>query len=194
MKLLLATGNKNKIREIESIFRVDGLEFATLADIPGLPEVVEDRDSFAGNAVKKAASLCAASGLPALADDSGLEVDALDGAPGVYSARYSGIHGDDEANNRKLLDALQACTDRSARFRCVIALARKPNEVETVEGVCEGHIARAPSGSNGFGYDPVFIPQGYESTFAELAPDLKNSISHRAQALQRAYRRWFHSK
>lgn len=194
MRLLLATGNKHKIREIKSIFKVDGLDFATMADYPDLPEVVEDRDSFEGNAIKKASALAAATGLQAMADDSGLEVDSLDGAPGVYSARYSGVHGDDEANNRKLLDSLQGCMDRSARFRCVIALARGPNDIDTVEGVCEGRIAQSPAGANGFGYDPVFIPEGYDLTFAELDPEVKNSISHRFRALEKAYLCWFRSE
>lgn len=193
MKLLLATGNEHKIREIKSIFKVDGLDFATVADFPGLPEVVEDRDSFEGNAIKKAVTLSAASGLPAMADDSGLEVDALDGAPGIYSARYAGGHGDDRANNSKLLSVLGDGGDRSARFRCVIALARDPDNVDTVAGVCEGHIARAPAGDNGFGYDPVFIPAGYDLTFAQLDPAVKNSISHRSQALRRAYALWIQS-
>jgi XTP/dITP diphosphohydrolase len=191
MKLLLATANKHKLREIRSIFQSADLEFATPEDFDSLPEVVEDRDTFEGNAVKKACELAAASGLTAMADDSGLEVDALGGAPGVYSARYSGVHGDDRANNAKLLMEMTGIEERTARFRCVIALAQPTGEVDTVAGVCNGVIAHAATGENGFGYDPVFIPAGYEQTFAELGPEIKNSISHRARALQEACRKWF---
>jgi len=191
MKLLLATRNKHKMEEIASIFQIEDLELETLADHPELPEVVEDRETFEGNSVKKATELARLSGIAAMADDSGLEVDALDGAPGVYSARYSGTHGDDSANNRKLLRKLEGEANRTARFRCVISLANPDGNCESVEGVCEGQIAIEPSGSNGFGYDPVFMPTGWEKTFAEMDSQDKNAISHRAKALEKAKAAWF---
>lgn len=190
MKILLATRNRNKVEEIRSIFDVKDLEFVDLGDYPHIPEVVEDRDSFEGNSAKKATELAGATGLLAIADDSGLEVPTLDYEPGVCSARYSGIHGDDAANNEKLLRRLEDKDDRSARFRCVITLAKPDGNLSSVEGVCQGDIAMNPAGKNGFGYDPIFIPEGHTKTFAEIDPSTKNRISHRAKALQMARSRW----
>ena len=190
MKLLLATGNAHKIEEIMAIFKIDGLEFATLKDFGDLPEVVEDRETFSGNSIKKAITLARATGLLAMADDSGLEVSALDGAPGVYSARYAGLHGDDVANNSKLLHEMRDVIDRSARFRCAIALATPDGDSNCVEGVCEGHIAHEPAGEQGFGYDPLFIPLECNKSFAQLGADIKNRISHRAHALRKAHAAW----
>lgn len=191
MKILLATSNQNKVREIRNIFQGSHLSFVSAREFGDLPEVVEDQDSFAGNATKKATSLAMASGLPALADDSGLEVRALAGRPGVYSARYAGSNCDDEANIDKLLDELRQIDDRRARFCCAIALAHPDGSCETVFGTCDGRISHERAGENGFGYDPVFIPKGYESTFAQLESKIKNEISHRSVALQAARRRWF---
>jgi XTP/dITP diphosphohydrolase len=193
VRLLVATRNRNKLTEIRAIFRVPSLELVSVDKYPKAPEVVEDGKTFQANAVKKAAMLAKALGIRALADDSGLEVDALDGAPGVYSARYAGEPISYETNNRKLLQELNGITSRTARFRCVIALADPSgNTCETVEGRCEGHIADAPKGNNGFGYDPLFIPAGHEITFAEMEPDAKNRISHRASALNLAREKWLH--
>lgn len=190
MKLLIASRNAKKLKEIKSILQVPGLELVSAADVPGAPDVEEDGTTFEENAGKKAATLAKATGLWALADDSGLEVDALGGAPGVYSARYAGEPTKYSANNRKLLKALAGETNRRARFRCVIALASPQGEVKTVEGACEGVIADAPRGRKGFGYDPLFIPEGHALTFAEMDAADKNRISHRGRALAKADAEW----
>lgn len=190
MKLLIATRNRHKLDEIRAILGGHGLELLAAADLPGLPDVVEDGLTFPANAAKKARELCDASGLWTLGDDSGLEVDALNGAPGVLSARYAGEHGDDAANNRKLLADLQDVTARGAQFRCAIALAAPDGRQWGVEGVCRGRVLTLPRGSGGFGYDPLFVPDGHELTFAELPGDAKNRISHRARALASARAAW----
>jgi len=184
VKLLIATRNPHKLREISAIMDWPWITPASVAEFPDAPEVVEDGDTFVANAVKKAKTLARVTGVWALADDSGLEVDALDGAPGVYSARYAGEPVDYLANNSKLLKEMEHCADRSARFRCVIALCNPAGSTWTADGVCEGAVTTAPKGAGGFGYDPVFIPAGHAQTFAEMPPDLKNRISHRAVALQ----------
>jgi XTP/dITP diphosphohydrolase len=189
-QLIIATGNSHKLEEIRAIFNLPGLELVGLDAVPDAPEVEEDRDTFEGNAVKKAATLAAVTGHWTMADDSGLEVDALGGAPGVYSARYAGEPVSDAANNHKLLQELEGVTDRTARFRCVIALCSPEGESCTVEGRCEGHIAEVEAGCGGFGYDPLFIAEGYDITFAEMAPRAKNAISHRGRALARAVDEW----
>ena len=190
MKLLVATTNRHKLNEIRAIFSLPTIELCPADDFPDLPEVVEDGDTFEANAVKKATVTANAAGVWAMADDSGLEVDALGGAPGVQSARYAGEPVSYEANNRKLLAALGERPDRQARFRCVIALSDPSGRVRTVAGSCEGTIARALRGDSGFGYDPLFVPDGYEQTFAELDADAKNAISHRGIALRRAAGEW----
>ena len=190
MRLLIATANPHKLEEIRAILDAPGLELVGLGAFPEAPGVVEDADSFEGNAAKKAREMAAFSGMWTLADDSGLEVDVLGGAPGVYSARYAGEPADYARNNAKLLAALNGKTDRGARFRCVIALCSPDGDVRTVEGRCEGCIAATPAGDNGFGYDPLFIPDGYRQTFAELAPAGKNRISHRGAALAAARKAW----
>lgn len=190
MKLLIATRNRHKLAEIRRIFDVPGLELLALDDVPGVPEVDEDGLTFRDNAVKKAVTVACAAGMRALADDSGLEVDAVGGAPGVYSARYAGPQCDHAANNRKLLAELAGARDRAARFRCVIALAGADGQCETVDGVCEGQVAERCRGRGGFGYDPLFIPTGHDLTFGEMDPDQKNRISHRGRALAAARERW----
>ena len=190
MKLLVATRNADKLREIQALFTVPSLEFVTTVDMPDLPEVEEDGETFEENAAKKAVTLAVASGLWAIADDSGLEVDALGGDPGVYSARYAGEPPDYLANNRKLLEELAKKEDRVARFRCAIALSDPLGNVRVLEEACEGHIIDEPRGDNGFGYDPLFVPDGYKETFAEMDGSLKNSISHRARALHSARNEW----
>lgn len=190
--LILASRNAHKVQEIQAIlgedFRVQGL-----AQYPNAPVLVEDADTFAGNAARKAAQLAAWLAKPrvfVLADDSGLEVDALDGAPGVHSARFAAAdsgtgNSPDQANLEKLLQLLREVPPerRTARFRCVLALVFGTS-ITLFEGVCEGTIATQASGSGGFGYDPVFVPQDHWETFAELGEDVKNAISHRARALQ----------
>ena len=191
MKLLIATRNKHKLEEIRQIFALPSLELVAADDVPGLPEdVVEDADTFEGNALKKARELCAASGLWTLADDSGLEVVALNNAPGVFSARYAGEPCSYPANNAKLLRELAGATDRRARFRCAVALCAPDGHSWTVDGSCPGRIIDEPRGANGFGYDPLFVPDGYDKTFAELDSTVKNAISHRGHALQCAAAAW----
>lgn len=191
MKVLVATRNRHKLEEIRQIFALPGLELVAADEVPGLPEdVVEDAETFEGNALKKARELCRASGMWTLADDSGLEVAALDNAPGVYSARYAGEPCSYPANNAKLLRELAGATDRRARFRCVIALCAPDGREWTAEGSCPGLIIRETRGANGFGYDPLFVPDGHEKTFAELDGDVKNRLSHRGNALRRAAAAW----
>ncbi len=222
--LLIATRNAHKVGEIRAILGAQ-FQFLTLNDFPDAPKVVEDADTFAGNAAKKAVELAKwlaekhstfniQHSTPnfVLADDSGLEVDALNGAPGVHSARFAALdrsadggssgNSPDADNNAKLLRLLKDVPPekRTARFRCVIALVGVPAgkievaspvcyadefEPRTFDGVCEGRIIFAPRGKNGFGYDPLFVPVGYEQTFAELGEDVKNKFSHRAKALEK---------
>jgi len=190
MKLLIATGNPHKLQEIRAILSHPGVELLGMDDVPEMPDVVEDQDTFEGNAAKKAREIGAFANMWALADDSGLEVDALGGAPGIYSARYAGEPADYARNNAKLLEELAGVANRSARFRCVIALAAPDGRTRTVEGRCEGHIIDELRGEEGFGYDPLFVPQGHTMTFAQMPADLKNSISHRAEALRAAREAW----
>jgi XTP/dITP diphosphohydrolase len=191
IKLLVATNNSGKIREYEALLEElpDGVEI-TFPAREGLDlDVEESGQTFEENACLKAEAYATASGLPALADDSGLEVDALGGSPGVYSARYGGPGASDEDRYRKLLAALDGVPAgrRSARFRCVVALALPGGPVRTAEGRCEGQIGFTPRGEHGFGYDPVFVVEGHGGqTLAELDPERKNRISHRAQALKAA--------
>jgi XTP/dITP diphosphohydrolase len=192
MKIVIATRNAHKLKEIRAIFNTDGLEACSALDFPDIPDTIEDRDTLEGNAIKKAQELCDATGLTALADDSGLEVDALGGAPGVWSARYAGEPCDYAANNKKLLHELEGCGNRRARFRTVIALARPGEEPLTVEGICPGTLLGELRGTRGFGYDPLFVPDGFDQTFAELPAEVKNKISHRAVALAQVSKHWKH--
>jgi XTP/dITP diphosphohydrolase len=190
MKLVIATRNAHKLEEIHDIFDFQNLEVLSAFDFPDIPDVIEDRDTLEGNAIKKAVEIALATGCWALADDSGLEVDALDGAPGVYSARYAGEHCSYDDNNNKLLKALAGQRDRAARFRTVIALSDPGGNAQTVSGECPGVIIEEQRGTNGFGYDPLFVPDGCTETFAELPSDIKNRISHRANALHKAHDEW----
>jgi len=214
--IVIATRNPHKVGEIRALLD-RGFQLLSLKDFPDAPAVIEDADSFAGNATKKAVELARwiyvafpptrqASPLFVLADDSGLEVDALDGAPGVYSARFAAQESTrsgntpDAGNNTKLLRLLKdvPLEKRRARFQCVIALVPVPEpkttssspvcyaaefEVQTFDGACEGRIGFEPIGENGFGYDPLFVPVGFDQTFAQLGEDVKNQLSHRAKAL-----------
>jgi XTP/dITP diphosphohydrolase len=167
------------------------LDIRSVVDFPGAPEVEEDADSFAGNARKKAVEMARALSLWVLADDSGLAVDALGGAPGVFSARYAGEPSDDAANNRKLLEALDTLPDdrRGAAFRCALALADPSGTVRLeAEGVCRGRLTREPRGPGGFGYDPLFLIPEYHKTFGELSLLVKHQLSHRARAFARLRR------
>jgi XTP/dITP diphosphohydrolase len=184
--LLAATGNRHKLEEIREILAPHGISILGAADVGGLPEVIEDRDTFEGNAIKKALETARAKACLCLADDSGLEVDALDGAPGVHSARYAGGHGDNAANRRKLLEAMQGQANRTARFTCVIALAGPDGVIGTARGEVRGQLIDEERGNGGFGYDPLFVPDGYTQTFAELSSAIKHSLSHRGNALRAA--------
>ena len=190
MKLLFATGNRGKVSEIKDLLAGSGWEVSTPADSGMQFEVEEDGVTFEANARKKAHVAHAATGGWSLADDSGLEVDALGGMPGVQSARYAGPGAKDEDRYWKLLEELASVPDseRSARFRCVMCLVDPLEHEKVFSGICEGHIIHAPRGSSGFGYDPVFVPDGYEQTFAELGLDVKNRISHRARAMAQVVR------
>lgn len=182
--ILLASANPHKIEELHQILKPIGIRLKSTLDFPGGGDVEEDRPDLEGNALKKARYWYQESGLPSLADDTGLEVDALDGAPGVYSARYAGEKATYADNVNKLLRELEGKKNRRAQFRTVIAFVDGENE-HLFEGVCKGEIIYEPRGEKGFGYDPVFRPQGYRETFAELSPEGKNKISHRGLALQK---------
>lgn len=190
MKLVLATANKDKLRELCHALAGLPVEILTRDDFPGLPEVVEDGATLEENALKKARALSAATALPAIGDDTGLEVDALDGAPGVYSSRYAGPGATYADNVRRLLQALSGIPEgrRSARFRCAIALVEPSGAEILVEGRCEGVIVTEPRGIDGFGYDPVFLVPELGRTFAELSLEEKNEISHRGRAMARMRR------
>ncbi|NUS38658.1 MAG: RdgB/HAM1 family non-canonical purine NTP pyrophosphatase [Lysobacter sp.] len=186
MKVVLASGNAGKLRELRALLEGDGFELHAQSEF-GVDDVAETGLTFVENALLKARHAARATGLPALADDSGLCVDALDGAPGLYSARYAGEHGDARANIAKLLDALRAEPDerRGAHFRAVIVLLRHADDPQPLiaEGSWHGRILHAPRGNDGFGYDPVFFDPVHGASAAELDPALKNRISHRGQAL-----------
>jgi len=188
MQLIVATRNAHKTREIEQIFG-SALAVRDLTAHPEISEITESGTSFEENAKLKA--IAVSRKLPGLviADDSGLEVDALGGAPGIQSARYAGANASDTERIAKLLRQLAKVDakgdQRRARFRCILAVARDGHVLATFEGVVEGKIAERPRGSHGFGYDPIFIPNGFEQTFAELPVDVKNNISHRAKAIRK---------
>lgn len=180
--LTLASGNAHKCEEFSEML---GRVVRSIKDVPGCPEFVEDGDSFEANALIKARGLRDYLKGWALADDSGLAVDALGGAPGIHSARFAGEHGNDEANNQLLLEKLEGQADRTARFVCVLALCGPEGEEWVIRGECVGKIALAPRGEGGFGYDPLFQPEGYEQSFSELGAEIKHQISHRSVALKK---------
>jgi XTP/dITP diphosphohydrolase len=182
--LVLATRNKGKIKEIRDLLKNFPVIIKDLSDFGPIPEVVEDGATFEENAYKKASFTARVLGLPALADDSGLMVDALDGAPGVFSARFGGEGADDAERCRRLLDQLGKAPRRDAAFVCVLSLAVPTGPALTYEGRCEGRIAPAPSGNNGFGYDPVFYFPPLGKTFAEMTQEEKGRVSHRGAALR----------
>ena len=218
MKLVLATRNQGKVRELTEMLRShqssvvscqsqevdDSLdtslvgnrerepitdnqyEVISLNAYPDAPEVIEDGETYMENAAKKASVIAEYTGCLTLADDAGLEVDALNGAPGIHSKRWAGDDATDAIRIAKLLQALEGVTDRRARFVAAIAVVHPDAVPEGVLGVCEGYIRHTPVGESGFGYDPVFVPEGYDQTFAELGEEIKNQISHRAKALEKA--------
>lgn len=189
VRVLLATRNPNKLTELRQILveqHREGVEVVGLSDVPAFPERPETGTTFAENALAKARDAAAASGLPAVADDSGLSIDALNGMPGVLSARWSGEQGNDEANLRLVLAQLRDVPDgrRSAAFVCAVALVVPGGEETTVTRHWQGVIAHTARGSGGFGYDPIFFPSGLPRTAAELDPGEKDSLSHRGQAMR----------
>jgi len=185
-QLVLATNNKHKAEEFKELLRDLEIEILTLDRFPGIGEVVEDADTIEGNALKKAEEVFRATNLPTLADDSGLEVHYLDKEPGVYSSRYAGPDATYEDNCKKLLTMLRGVPPRrrAARFRCVLSFAVPDNSPQMAEGMCKGVIIESPRGAGGFGYDPVFLPDGHSKTLAEMTSEEKNSLSHRAKAVQ----------
>lgn len=187
-KVVIATNNAHKVEEIRTALDFEGWEFLTLSQCDPYDEPAEDADTFEGNALIKALAAHEHTGLAALADDSGLVVDALDGAPGVYSARYAGVHGDDAANNEKLLRELEGVSDdhRTARFVCSLAFVDEDGTQVFASGAIEGRIAHGLSGEGGFGYDPLFLPDEFAGakSLAEVTQDEKNAISHRGNALR----------
>ncbi len=188
VEILLASQNKEKLREL--IACLQGLDaiILTLDDVEGSPEVEEDGETFEENAIKKAMEIARATGTLTVADDSGLVVDALGGAPGVRSSRYAGENATDKENNEKLLREMADVPEelRGARFVCAAAVADCNGLIGVVEGSCEGSIAFEEKGQQGFGYDPLFVKTDYNKTFAELGPDIKNRVSHRFRAMQKA--------
>jgi XTP/dITP diphosphohydrolase len=187
MKIVLATGNQHKLREFQQILATDTLEIVPQSTFPGCPEVEEDGNSFEENALKKAREIAVHTGCIAMADDSGLEVDALMGEPGIYSARYAGEPRSDERNIELLLENMRrVCqAQRGAQFTCVIAVVTPDGRELIAQGLCRGLITTRPIGSDGFGYDPVFLHEPSNRTFAQLSSVEKNSISHRAQAVRK---------
>lgn len=183
LTLVLATRNPAKVTELQRILDGLGIELRDAAAV-GLPEVEETGATFLDNALLKARAGAAACGLPCVADDSGLVVDALDGAPGVRSARYAGTHGDDDANLRLVLERMADVEDRSARFVCAAVLVAPDGREWIAHGTVEGHLTRAPRGTGGFGYDPIFRPDGDSRTTAEMSPADKDAISHRGRAFR----------
>ncbi len=185
MKLIVATGNAGKLVEIRRLLEESGIEVTGLADLTEVPEIVEDGETFEANARKKALVVARLTGCLTLADDSGLAVEALNGAPGVYSARYAGVAADDAANNRKLLEALRGLPreQRGAAFHCAMALCRPDGECRFFYGTLQGWILEQPRGAGGFGYDPLFLVPEYGRSLAELPLAVKNRVSHRGRAL-----------
>lgn len=189
IKIVLATNNAHKVSEFKSCFAQKGIEaeILTLEDVGFAGDIAEDADTFEGNALIKAKTVCERTGMLAVADDSGLAVDALGGEPGVYSARYAGERSTDIENTRKLLSELEKCPEkpRTARFVCVICAVRPDGETLFVRGESEGEILRELKGVGGFGYDPVFFCPKFGKTFAELSGEEKNSVSHRGIAIEK---------
>lgn len=184
MKLLLGTKNRDKIAEIKKILTLPQVKLLTFEDHP-FSDVVEEGSSCLENALLKARGICAETGKPVLSEDSELEVAALDGRPGVRSSRFAHENATDEENTARLLELLQGMSDRRARFHTVAVLRFPDGEELIAEGELQGEIALEPRGESGFGYDPIFIPEGFEQTLAELGPEIKNKISHRRRALER---------
>jgi XTP/dITP diphosphohydrolase len=186
-KLLVASKNKKKIKELKEILEPAGMKVLTSDDIGELPDVEETGKTFEENAILKASEIARLTDNYVFADDSGLEVEALNNAPGIYSARYAGDGASDQDRIDKLLKELGSSLNRNARFVCVIAISDKNGNAQTFRGEVYGRIIEKQRGCSGFGYDPVFVPNGYNETFAELSSEIKNKISHRGNALKKAF-------
>jgi XTP/dITP diphosphohydrolase len=182
--LVFATGNIHKLQEVQGLFK-EGFALSCLKDVNITEEIPETADNLVDNALQKARYVYEKCGIPCFADDTGLEVDALDGAPGVYSARYAGEQKDSKLNMLLLLKNMNGKTNRNARFRTIIAYIDENAQEHICEGEIKGKIIENMAGTNGFGYDPIFVPEGYEKTFAELSSEIKNTISHRARAMEK---------
>ena len=182
-EIVLASRNPHKIEELKHLLQTQGVELKSALDFPDLKDVIEDKDTLEGNALKKSHYVFEQTGIPALSDDTGLEVDALNGAPGVYSARYAGEHASYADNVSKLLNELASAQNRDARFRTAMAFVTADG-YRIFEGKVEGQIIKEPRGEQGFGYDPVFLPHGFDLTFAEMNQNEKAGISHRGRAVQ----------
>ncbi|MCP4481781.1 MAG: XTP/dITP diphosphatase [bacterium] len=185
MKILIATSNQSKLKEIQNYFADLSIEFISLKQFPEMPEVIEDADTLKGNAIKKAVETAEVTGFATISDDTGLEVEALGGRPGVYSARYAGENVSYEANNKKLLNNLAGVSNRKAVFKTVMALVFPHGDIQMVTGECQGEILSKFKGNEGFGYDPIFFVPKLGKTFAEMSIAEKNEISHRGQALKK---------
>lgn len=187
-RILAATSNKHKITEFQEMLTGNGLDIkiSSMAEIRDFPELIENGETFEANSAMKAEQASDFAQITAFADDSGLAVDALGGAPGIYSARYAGENASDADRIAKLLKEMEGVSDRTARFVCVISIAHCGKLIASFRGEVVGKIAQAPAGACGFGYDPVFVPEGYDRTFAELGAEVKDKISHRARAFEQA--------
>jgi XTP/dITP diphosphohydrolase len=186
VEIVLATRNKGKIRELERIFAstLPGVKLLGTDAFPDLADVAETEDTFEGNALLKARAVSHFTNLPAIADDSGLAVDHLGGAPGIFSARYSGVHGDDQANLNRVLHEMDGVSNRRAQFVCAAAFVAPRGYEMVLRAEMVGNLIDAPRGEKGFGYDPIFIPIGFNQTTGEMDPELKDSISHRGKAMR----------
>lgn len=182
--LVFATGNSHKLQEVQGLFK-EGFALSCLKDVNITEEIPETADNLVDNALQKARYVYEKCGIPCFADDTGLEVEALNGAPGVYSARYAGEQKDSKLNMLLLLKNMNGKTNRNARFRTIIAYIDEKQEEHIFEGEIKGTIIENMAGENGFGYDPIFVPEGYKETFAELSSEIKNTISHRARAMEK---------
>lgn len=188
IEIIIATRNEAKLKEILRIVGNEDIRFKSLRDFPGTPEIEENGKTFRENAIIKACAVAKMTGMIALADDSGLEVDALGGEPGIYSARFGGENLNDRKRNILLLKKMEGIPEerRNARFVCTVAIATPDGNVNVAEGFCNGKISFSPRGNSGFGYDPIFLIPSFDKTFAELGPEIKDNISHRAIALRKA--------
>lgn len=188
MNIIIATNNQGKVKEIKKFYKNLGINFLSLKDFPEIKSIKEQFKTYEENAFQKARTISELTGITALADDSGIEIDALDGKPGVFSARFGGTKISDKERNQKILSLMKNTPEglRKARFVCIIAIIKPDGKHYIVKSICNGRITEEPRGKSGFGYDPIFLIPKYNKTFAEMDSDLKNKISHRGKALKKA--------